>query len=166
MVKQTSLSVRRLRGTTAKKRQRRPNKHHRATTNLTERTKHSKKHMRKRSCSKRRAQRRAQQGHAHIGQGTWTGTQQEQKKIPRRRRKKRICKAIASSQQQNLSWEVTAGKINLGKGTLGKGEEPGRVCNGASKKSQRGGRRIIRGRKLQTSGKEPYQGESRLVKRK
>ena len=47
------------------------------------------------------------------------------------------------------SWE----KRNRGEGTLEKKGEPGRVCNGNIKQTRRGGRRRIRGKNLQTSGK-------------
>ena len=58
------------------------------------------------------------------------------------------------------------GKRKRGEGTLGKGGEPGRVCNGTSKLTRRGGRIRTCGRKSQTAGKEPCRGKSRPGKRK
>ena len=111
------------RRTTAKKRWRRPNKHHMATTNLTEGTKNSNKHARKISRSTGRVQKRARQVHARRRQGAWTDIRPEQKTIPRKKRKKKIWKGIANSRRQTLSGEVTYGKkkARLGHARKGRG---------------------------------------------
>ena len=134
-------------------------------TNLTEWTTNSKKHAWKRSRLTVRAQKKARRGHVCREQGKWPGTQQEQQMIPRRRRKKKIRKGIASSRQRTLLGEFTA-KTNLSEGTLGKGGEPVRVCNGASERAWRGGRRRICDRKSQTAGKEPCRVKSSIGKLK
>ena len=110
MQKLTSSSVRRERRTTEKKRRRIPKKYHRATTNLTEGTKISKKHARKRSRSTRRVQKRVQQGHAIRRQGAWPDIRTEQQTILRKKRKRKIRKRIAGRWRQNLSGEFAAGK--------------------------------------------------------
>ena len=110
MQKRTSSPFRRGRRTTAKKRQRIPNKRYRSTTNSTEGTKNLKQHEQKISRSTGHVQKRAQQGHAHRRQVAWMNIRPEQKTIPEKKRKKKIQKGIASSRRRTLSGEVAAGK--------------------------------------------------------
>ena len=109
------------RRTKAKKRRRALQPCHRATINLTERTKNSRKHDRKITLSTQRTQKRAQRGHARRGQGTWPGMQQEQLTSSRMIKKKKMRKGIASSRQRTPSGGVTAGQNRAQQGHTRKG---------------------------------------------
>ena len=137
MGKQISSSIRREIRTTAKKRQRRPKKYNRATTNSMEGTTNSKKHAQKISCFTGRVQKRARQGHARRRQVVWPDMQPGQKTIPGKRRKNKIRKGIVSSQRRTLLGEVAAEEKKARRGHARKDGGPGRVCNGTRYRTRR-----------------------------
>ena len=71
--------------------------------------------------------------------------------------------AAGNEPYRGKSW---LGKRKRGKGKLGKGGKPGRLCNGTTEQTRRGGRIRINGGESQTAGKEPCRGKSRLGKLK